>query len=119
MKKLVGIRNRNKFYASVRQSATNTCGKRGNYYLFYPNTVYPFTYYGMKMFVSKTIAFNSSELAYRYKNTYRVTEVITGSLMGVEWESPEKAKIEAIKRLRTNNFYRKCLDLIPNFDWNK
>ena len=119
MEKLVGIRNRNKFYASVRQSATNTHGKRGKYYLFYPNTVYPFTYYGMDMFVSKAIVFNRSELAYRYKNTYRVTEVITGCLMGLEWATPEEAKIEAIKKLRTNDLYRKCLDLIPNFDWNK
>ena len=119
MNKLIGIRNRDKYYCSVRQSATNTNGKRGGYYLFYPNTVYPFKYYEMDMFVSKTIAFNGSEMAYRYKNTYRVTEVKTGSLMGLEWETPEKAKVEATKKLRTNDLYRKCLDLIPNFDWSK
>jgi hypothetical protein len=58
----------------------------------------------------------------KFDKTYRVTDKITGYFFGKDWDSPEKAKIEAIKILRkvkkgkTN--YRRVLENIAKFDWD-
>ena len=90
--KLQAIRNRGRYYI-----VTNSSHKR------YPPQVYPFKYYKLELFVSKVLVGDSifSDTVF-WDNVYRVTEKTTGYYFGKSWDTPEKAKIEAIKILRRN-----------------
>jgi hypothetical protein len=121
MSELVKIRNRNKYPLSFAFKPINRPSiRKGVHYLVFPYNVYPFKYYELELFVTPTPNGWSS---IEFGKTYRVTDKITGYWFGEDWETPEKAKKEAIKILRkvkrgkTN--YNRALDNIAKFDWNK
>ena len=107
--KLQAVRNRNKYYITTKSKQ-----KR------YPSQVYPFKYYKLDLFVSKAFFSGSifDDKAY-WDNIYRVTERITGFYFGKSWETPEQAKIEAIKILRKTKHgktnYERALIKIAKF----
>ena len=122
MSKLVGIRNRNKYPMSFLFKPTNRPSiRKGSHYLVFPNSVYPFKYYELELFIAHSPNGNALWQEVTFRETYRVTEKSTGYFFGKDWESPEQAKTEAIKLLRkvkkgkTN--YRIALENITKFDW--
>ena len=100
--KLKPTRNRDRYPISITFSPTNMRPiQRDKYwYSCFPNTVYPFNYYKLELFVSKAITCNSNLGLAAWRDEYRVTEKTTGYFFGKEWDTPEKAKTEAIKILR-------------------
>ena len=124
MSELVAVRNRNKYPLSFGFKPKNRASiRKGEHYLVFPSNVYPFKYYELELFVTPTPIANGIVGLITFGETYRVTDKITGYYFGEDWESPEKAKKEAIKKLRkvvrgkTN--YRRALENISKFDWNE
>lgn len=124
MSKLIAVRNRNKYPMSFLFKPKNMASiRKGSHYLVFPYEVYPFKYYELELFVAHSPNGNALSSEIKFDKTYRVTDKVTGYFFGKDWDSPEKAKIEAIKILRkvkkgkTN--YRRALENIGKFDWNK
>jgi hypothetical protein len=124
MSKLIGVRNRNKYPLSFLFKPTNKVSvKKGEHYLVFPYKVYPFKYYELELFVTPTPKGDAVNREISFGNTYRVTDKVTGYFFGKDWDTPERAKIEAIKILRKvrkgKSNYKRALEKIAKFDWDK